>query len=293
MKNNDTIDEIMKDIDNMPSLPVTVAKILEIANNTNATAKDLNKVISLDPVLVTKVLKLINSAYIGVPDKITSIVKAIIMLGINTIKNLALSSAIVPMVGHYVTSKKGKKLFNMEGFWKHCIGVGVTSKIIASKTGISNKLLEGYFICGIIHDIGKLVMSFNFPDEYLKAIRLSNEGKFPLIDSEEEIFGTNHCSVGYELAKKWKLTDDLKEVILYHHNPLKANKENKNMVYITYSADTFCNQNQIGFAGNLMPGNIMPEVLKELNLKEETLYDNETYIEEEIKKASIFIKIDK
>ena len=190
------IDKIMEDVDKMPSLPITVTKVLEVANNMDATAKDLNKVISLDPVLTSKVIKLVNSAYIGSSEKITSIVKAIIMLGINTIKNLALKTAIIPILSSY-TSKKGTYFFNMEGFWKHCIGVGVTSKLIAKEANISSKLSEEYFISGIIHDIGKLVISFNFPDDYLKAVRLSDEGVFPITDCEEEIFSTNHSLIGY------------------------------------------------------------------------------------------------
>lgn len=285
------IDKMMRDIDQMPSLPVTVTKVLEIANNMNATAKDLNKVISLDPVLTSKVLKLINSAYIGASEKITSIIKAIIMLGINTIKNLALSTAVVPLVGRYI-SKKESYFFNMEGFWKHCIGVGVTSKLIARETGENKKIIEEYFISGIIHDIGKLVMSYNFPEDYLKVIRLTDSGEFPILECEEEIFKTNHCKIGHILAEKWKLTDELKEIILYHHTPKEQELNFKKFVYINHVADIFCNQNQIGFAGNMVPGKIDNDILKKLNISQEFLYDNELYIEEEIKKASIFVKLE-
>jgi putative nucleotidyltransferase with HDIG domain len=179
----------------------------------------------------------------------------------------------------------------MEGFWKHSIGVGILSKIIANKMGIHHKLLEEYFICGIVHDIGKLVISFNFPEDYLKAVRMSVEGNFPLLKCEDEVFGTNHCKVGYELGKKWTLTDELKEIILFHHFPKEADDKYKKIVYITYVANTFCNQNDIGFAGDKKPPLIDPDVLKYLNIKEEELYENEQIIEDEINKASVFMKI--
>jgi putative nucleotidyltransferase with HDIG domain len=288
----DKLDKMMKDIEKMPSLPVTVTKVLEIANNMDSTAKDLNKVISLDPVLTGKVLQLVNSAYFGTTEKINSIVKAIIMLGINTIKNLALSSAILPIVHSYFTFKK-QYFFNMEGYWKHCIGVGVTSKLIAREAGINPRLLEEYFIAGIVHDIGKLVMSFHYPDDYLKAVRMSDSGEFPIKECEEEIFGISHCDIGYELAKKWKLTDELKDVILYHHNPKDVeNTKSEKTVNIVYVSNIFCNQNEIGFAGNMSPGFIDNDILKELGISEEILYDNELYIENEIKKASIFMKLE-
>ena len=119
-------------IDSMPSLSVTVSKIIEVSKDPQSTAKDLNKVISLDPVLVGKVLKLINSAYYGLQNKVTSLVTAIIMLGMNTIKNLALSTAVL---GNMKRDSNFKAL-NIDGFWRHSIGVGVLSKLIASKIGI-------------------------------------------------------------------------------------------------------------------------------------------------------------
>ena len=127
--------KISKKIDeyivNMPSLPTSVTKVLEICNNPQTSPADLNHVISLDPVLVGRVLKLINSAYYGLSQQVTSLVRAIIMIGINTVKNLALSSSIL---GSLSTSKITTGI-DMEGFWRHSLCVGVAAKAIAKKTG--------------------------------------------------------------------------------------------------------------------------------------------------------------
>jgi HD-like signal output (HDOD) protein len=112
---------------------------------------DLNRVISLDPVLVGRVLKLINSAYYGLEQQVTSLVRAMIMLGINTVKNLALSSAILSnLVG------RGFLGLNAEGFWRHSLCVGVTAKLIARKQGIDHSRLEEFFTAGLLHDLGKI-----------------------------------------------------------------------------------------------------------------------------------------
>lgn len=116
-------------INKMPSLPTSVAKVMEISNDPNASPADLNRVISIDPVLMGRVMKLINSAYYGLNQRITSLVRAIIMLGINTVKNLALSTAILGNLG----GKEHFQALNMDGFWRHSLCVGVTAKQIAKK----------------------------------------------------------------------------------------------------------------------------------------------------------------
>src|SRR5215510_8312698 len=122
------LDKALKDyIKNMPSLPTSVTKVLEICNNPQTSPADLNHVISLDPVLVGRVLKLINSAYYGLGQPVTNLARAIIMLGINTVKNLALSTAVM---GQLTTGKKSHGL-DMEGFWRHSLCVGVAAKLLA------------------------------------------------------------------------------------------------------------------------------------------------------------------
>ncbi|MCX7654895.1 MAG: HDOD domain-containing protein, partial [Treponemataceae bacterium] len=144
-------------IKNMPSLPTTVAKVLEVCNNPRTSPADLNQVISLDPVLVGRVLKLINSAYYGLGQQVTSLVRAIIMLGINTVKNLALSSAVL----RNLTSRKDFQALEMDGFWRHSLCVGVAAKMIAKKRGVDPKLTEEYFAAGLLHDIGKIDSGLN------------------------------------------------------------------------------------------------------------------------------------
>ena len=139
-------------INKMPSLPTSVTKVVEICNNPNTSPADLNKVISIDPVLMGNVMKLINSAYYGLSQQVTSLVRAIIMLGINTVKNLALSTAIMGNL----SSKQNFQALNMEGFWRHSLCVGVTAKLIAKHIKVDTKTLESYFIAGLLHDIGKL-----------------------------------------------------------------------------------------------------------------------------------------
>lgn len=274
-------------IDSMPSLSITVAKILEVTRNPQVTAKDLNRVISLDPVLVGRVLKLVNSAYYGLSNKVTSLVNAIIMLGINTIKNLALSTTVI---GNMKNNAIFKSL-NVDGFWRHSIGVGVASKLIASKIGVPVNQREEYFIGGLLHDIGKIPMNEIFVEGYLKVISTADFKKIPLIEAEQEVIGITHTEVGRMVAEKWKLSLETSECILYHHDPAQAKKENYRLVTAVYIANNFCNFNQVGFSGNRYAKKIDETILSSIDLTEEYLDDLFDTISAELEKASVFLKI--
>jgi len=274
-------------IDSMPSLSITVSKILEVTKNPQVTAKDLNKVISLDPVLVGKVLKLVNSAYYGLSNKVTSLVTAIIMLGINTIKNLALSTAVLGNM------RKGSsfKTLNVDGFWRHSIGVGSTSKLIATKIGIPANRTEEYFIGGLLHDIGKIPLNVIFEEEYLRAIQQADMHKTELIEMEKELIGITHCEVGKLIGEKWRLTDETYECILYHHDPNMASEKNFRLVSSVYIANIYCNLNEVGFSGNRYTKKIEDYLLSSVGVTEEYLDEIFESISAEIEKASVFLQV--
>jgi putative nucleotidyltransferase with HDIG domain len=274
-------------IDNMPSLSITVAKVLEVVKNPQVTAKDLNKVISLDPVLMGRVLKLVNSAYYGLSNKVTSVVTAIIMLGINTIKNLALSTAVLANV----KNKDRFKALNIDGFWRHSIGTGAAAKLIAGKFGVPTNMREEYFIGGLLHDIGKIPLNDVFADEYLKVIRMADMRKVQLSDMENEVLGINHTEVGRMIAEKWKLSSETFDCILNHHDPGTAQKENFNLVASVYMANSYCNLNEIGFSGNRYSGKMNMSILQETGITLEFLDNLFDTISEEVEKASVFLHV--
>lgn len=282
-----TLVRLNRYIDSMPALSITVAKILEVVKNPQVTAKDLNKVISLDPILVGKVLKLVNSAYYGLSNKVTSLVTAIIMLGINTIKNLALSTAVLANM----KNQSNFKALNVDGFWRHSIGVGVASKLIAEKIGIPATQREEYFIGGLLHDIGKIPLNGIFYEEYLRAVRMADMKKAPLVQMESDNLGITHTEVGRMISEKWRLTQETSECILYHHDPEAAAEENFKLVAAVYTANTYCNLNEIGFSGDRYAAPIDLNILERLGIDEEYLDNLFDSISAEVEKASIFLHV--
>src|ERR1035437_3936527 len=130
----------------LPTLPDVVAKVMQIVSNPLTTAGDLNQVISLDQALTFKVLRLANSAYYGFPKEITTITQSVTILGFNTIRNLALSVSVHKML--FADREKG--LFNYRDFWKHCVAVGVCSRVLARRVGYKSE--ENAFTVGLLHD---------------------------------------------------------------------------------------------------------------------------------------------
>jgi putative nucleotidyltransferase with HDIG domain len=283
-----TINQLIeKEIDQLPALPTTVMKVLEVCKNPNLKPADLNKVISLDPVLTGAVLKLINSAYYALSEKMTSIVRAIIMLGINTVKNLALSTAVMGTMQK--TGNMGA--LDMEGYWRHCLGVGVTAKKIALKTGVDPKFVEEYFISGLLHDIGKVVINKALADDYYKVIRMSDDKAKELFECEKELLGIDHIEIAAKVCEKWRFSKDLIQAIVHHHSPLECSPESRKIVYTVYIANAWCNQNSIGFSGNMGPSPIKKEVFDFLGIEETEIYKWENEIENEIQNATIFLNI--
>ncbi|KAF0189136.1 MAG: putative signal transduction [Desulfobulbaceae bacterium] len=276
--------KIERFIQKMPSLSTTVGKVLEICSRTDASPNELNKVISLDPVLTGQVLKLINSAYYSLMNKITSLTRAITMLGMNTVKNMALSTAIIQSVAG---SNKSKALPTTR-FWVHSIGVGVSAKLLAIARGVPIQEREEFFIAGLLHDIGKVP----FGDEYSQVLSIAGQEQRPLVDVEREFLGIDHQEVGELIAAKWKLSRAMTSCIGYHHDIELAEEDDRSLVAIVALANLYVNIHDIGFAGDLFPEYANADMLLSFaGLEWSDFTAISSKVEEEIQKAQIFLQV--
>jgi HD-like signal output (HDOD) protein len=287
MTHNNLSVKIESYIKNMPSFPVSVRKVMEICGNTSVNPSDLNKVISLDPVLTGKILQLVNSAYYGLGCRVTSLVKAITMLGINTVKNLALSTAIL---GALPKNKKHKGL-NMEAFWRHCLCVGVTSKLFAAGQGVDPKYHQEYFTAGLLHDIGKIPLDAVLASDYAHTVSAAELEHKPLFNAENENLGINHCVSGGMIAGAWNLYSPVADVIIWHHDISNYSGENLHILCNAAIADYFSIVYDAGFSGNRKP--VMPDnsIWKTACLNKDSFESLKEKVSLEINKAKIFLKI--
>lgn len=279
---------IKKYIAQMPSLSTTVTKVLEVCNRPDTSANDLNRVISLDPVLIGQVLKLINSAYYSLPNQINSLTRAIIMLGLNTVKNLALSTAVLGSIGR----EESFRSLPMDAFWTHSLCVGVMSKAIAGLKGIPGVMHEEFFVAGLLHDLGKIPLNHCFAEEYRQVLDLSALEQRPLTKAEEMILGLDHSLAGKMIADKWQLNPALNELLLFHHTPAKASADNRQLVAVVATANIFANLFDFGCAGDRYPNLAgLPELLAQIGLTWDALSSLQPLVQQEIDKAQVFLQV--
>jgi len=193
----------------LPTLPVIATQVIEILDDPNSSVKDLTAIITNDQVIMSKILKLVNSAFYGFPQKITTIARAVTILGFNTVKGLILG------VSAFDALKT--KEFSLVEFWNHSITTATAAKYIAKQIRYPKE--EEAFTVGLIHDIGKLVMVMNKPKEYKEIMVLINDKELMPIEAEEQILDFNHSQIGGLAAEYWNLPHIYSDTISHHHRP--------------------------------------------------------------------------
>lgn len=270
---------LKKFVDSMPAFSPATAKILQLANQMNTPANEIVAAIRLDPVLTGKVLQLVNSAYFSLAQKITSLNRALVYLGINTIKNLALSTAVMEAF-----ETKNQDLSKMiSPTWRHSLATAVCAKNIAAAAKVPANGLEEYFIAGLLHDIGQIVMIQAF------FTTTPHNGKLTLAE-EKQIYGVTHSEVGTDTLTKWKFNPELIGAIGGYHNPPADNR----LAHFLHIADAMTYR--LGLNGvEVDPAAPVRQVQKEsydvVGLSEETVMAELKNAAEQIEKAEIFLNI--
>jgi putative nucleotidyltransferase with HDIG domain len=199
-------------VERMPAFPESVQKILALTRDVNCQPKDLVSIIENDPVMAVRVLKVLNSAYFGWPNKITSIDRSVVHLGINTIKNLALSIAAIG-----VLPKANKAGFDIHRYLLHSLTVAGVAKLLCGRMGEGTDPLDCH-IAGLLHDFGKVVFVQFMSEEWAAATALSEKSAMPLHLAERQILGVDHAAVGAMLAERWQFPGPLADSIRFHHD---------------------------------------------------------------------------
>lgn len=188
-------------------------QVVYLTSDINASAKEIVRVIENDPVMTLKILKAINSAFYGLPTKITSVQRAVVHLGLNTIKNLALGVAAMGML-----KTQNKANFNTSLFLLHSLTTAAMSKKLAEQIGLSQSECSDSFVGGLLHDFGKVVFAEFMADEFKLALEKSKMSQTLLHAAEVEFIGLNHAQVGKILAEKWGLSEQLIDLVAHHHD---------------------------------------------------------------------------
>jgi putative nucleotidyltransferase with HDIG domain len=210
------VKSVIQKITDLPALPTMLATMNKLMADPRTSADTLGKALSSDPALVSKVLKLVNSAFYGFPGRIGTISQAVVILGFSSIRNLVLTTSIMQMFG----TKGEKQGFNVEDFWKHSLQTAALSRQLAFDKG--QAYIEEAFIGGLLHDMGRMVLSQKLPADFERILKLSQKDGIRFRQAEHAVLGTTHSEIGAWLAQRWNLPGPLVDVIEFHHAPKNA-----------------------------------------------------------------------
>ncbi len=248
---------IEDELQDLPPLPAVIMRVMQTVNDPTTSAADLNRLISADQALASKVLRLVNSSYYGFPRKIATITNAVVILGFNTVRNLTTSLGVF----NAFDARGQQTALDRKAYWAHSMGAAVAAGVIARRKGIGSKSVEEVFIGGLLHDIGKLFLDQYFPDQYAIAIKLAGAAKISIWESEKTALGVGHALVGKRIAEKWNLPHSLTAMITLHHQPIFA-KEFFELTATIQAADQVARKLGLGSAGDTLIPALSPEVDK-------------------------------
>lgn len=248
---------IEDELQDLPPLPAVIMRVMQTINDPTTSAADLNRLISADQALTSKVLRLVNSSYYGFPRKISTITNAVVILGFNTVRNLTTSLGVF----NAFDARGQKTALNRDDFWAHSLAVAVAAGVISRRKGIGAKAVEEVFIGGLMHDIGKLFLDQYFPDQYAIAIKLAGAARITIWEAEKTALGVGHALVGKRIAEKWNLPLSLTSMITLHHQPVFA-KEYFEITATIQAADYVARKLGLGNSGDALVPPLAPEVEK-------------------------------
>lgn len=223
--------KLFKDIDDLPTIPAIVSKVVAMLDDHDAVPDDIADLILSDQVLAARVIRVVNSPLYRTTNEITSVKRALLFIGFKKVREMILTSYFVEGF-----SKK-EQPFDMKIFWMHSFSVGAISRRIAYMVDYPD--IEKAYLVGILHDIGKVFLGHYCKDEYGQMLKKIRNTSFTTYEAEFESFGTTHSEVGFCLAQRWNFPPVYGDIISYHHTSALAT-EDPFLTAIVSLADFYC-----------------------------------------------------
>ncbi len=256
-----TPQEIVKSVSSLATLPEVTNRIIATVEDPRSSASQLNRIVSHDPALVTRILKVVNSAFYGLSGQIGSIERAIVMLGLNAVKNIAVAASL----GQLFRGAKLGRNFTARDIWTHSLAVAVTARDLAIRMKLP--LGDEAFLAGMIHDVGILI-SLQTAPEMLRQVceTAAADAGSNFCQLETHLIGNDHQALGMALAEHWRFPRPCQLVVGYHHRPTELDDPNRMLVNLVYVADTLCCHSTHGFNLTALHQPMEPQDLESLQI---------------------------
>jgi putative nucleotidyltransferase with HDIG domain len=247
----------IENILSLPTVPGSLKRISQIFEKPYVTLEEIGHFVSADPALTARVLKMVNSAMYGFPERISSVTHAVMLLGLNVVKGMLLGISIFDIMQTL-----------MAGLWEHSLGCAIVARNIAEKKGVKDP--EDVATAALLHDIGKVILIMEFREAYEKALSDAVSKRIPIAEAEMAVFRETHAAVGMWLARRWHFPPKLVEVIGFHHHPQLA-KTAPMETAIVHFADVLVRAEGFGFAGDPFAAAVNPATFELLSLTDDDI----------------------
>ena len=244
---NKIIQMIQKEDTDLPTLPVIVNNIIKAAGEPNTTTEDLARIITYDQGMTNKLLKLANSIYYAQKTRVNTIKRAITVIGFDEIMGIAMGMSVLTAF----TDKNEGIPLDIKALWIHTIGCATAAKDLANRTNPA--IAKKIFIPGLLHDMGKVLLSVHFKSEYQAIRGRALEKKIPLFRAEQQELGLDHAMLAGLLMKRWNFPNTILYPCRFHHNPDASPTEFRHQSLILNLANYICHKANIGHSGNQVP----------------------------------------
>lgn len=264
----DEIRRIIRDTKTLPTLPGVIARLSAMAEQSTVSVDEMARVVMTDQVLSAKVLRLVNSAFYGSYGRVSTVAAALLRLGVNVVKSLAISSSIFEIMEK-----------NVVGLWEHSMGVAVTASVLAGRLKMKDP--DEISTAALLHDIGKVIIKIKLEDDYDRLTALIEEKDLLMVEAERELLDTDHAEIGAWLAQTWHLPQNLVEPIAWHHN-VERSAAHQAKTAVVHVADVLTRAAAFGFAGDSLVPRIQQAAWTRLGLTESTLESVMDEVEERL-----------
>lgn len=262
---NHKLEQLIMNAGDLPTIPVVATKVLQLIESEEATAEEMARVVSSDPAVAARVLKISNSSFYGCQRQVQTLSHAIMMLGYNTLKSIVIAASVKQVYKPYGLTEKM--------LWEHSFGAGLAARIIANKTRLVNE--EEAFLGGLFHDIGKIIMNSMNNQSFRDVMQKCYNEDLSFLEAEQMVYGYTHVEVGGLVIKKWNFPEMLMQAVLKHHNFNFSEDEDPYLIKLSCVvglSNQFCHKFGIGMRepdDNLQLHESQPAII--LNLSEAVL----------------------
>ena len=223
--------KIQKALKDLPALPEVVNRVLKETENPDCSAATVERMLLSDQALTSKVLRVVNSAYYGLSGQVSNLGQAIVILGVQQIRNLVLSVGAI----NVFEAKTPRAQEMLRLFWLHSFGTAAAAHLLAQDRRMPGDEQEAMFVAAIMHDLGKLFLFANFTELYDDVTKYSRKHDCPILAAEKKMLGLTHCQVGEEMTRRWLLPAPLVELIAQHEGPFTGGESDA--VYCVHVGD--------------------------------------------------------